>query len=336
MIYLDNAATTYPKYSRRDYVEYWFNSNMFYSTDEQTKVQESEDRVKRCLGVKGGHVLWFRCATEAAQWLIRQMGVDETICFDVEHDSVYDECNHHGLLPRSAVAIQHVNQMTGAIFSFDDIKPNEPNDFFFSDFTAAIGHVKVPTNLEEVCDAVWFSGHKFHTEKGIGAMWVSDGLFDYLGGTNSPRNQYGFVHGTLDVAGCLMLADAMEHACENIDNKEAEWKMLSDIILRDLQLNDIDCKYIADDQNRTHAINALCINGVEADALANYLALKEIYVSVGHSACADNTDYRVLEAFGCSKKEASEVIRVSFDEDTTIHDVKGLIEAIIDFKRRFI
>lgn len=57
MIYLDNAATTYPKYSRRDYVEYWFNSNMFYSTDEQTKVQEAEDRVKRCLGVKGGHVV---------------------------------------------------------------------------------------------------------------------------------------------------------------------------------------------------------------------------------------------------------------------------------------
>lgn len=351
MTFLDSASTTKPKFFRKDYSTYWFNSNMFYSTDEQTKVQEAEDRVKRCLGVKGGHVLWFRCATEAAQWLIGQLKYweefDTTFCYDIEHDSIWDLCLHLSDLcdedeMGTGVTIHHftrqyINQMTGVIFEMGEKdKGKNKHFFFFSDFTAAIGHVKVPTNLEEVCDAVWFSGHKFHTEKGIGAMWVSDELFDYLGGTDSPRNQYGFVHGTLDVAGCLMLADAMEHACENIDNKEAEWKMLSDIILRDLQLNDIDCRYIADDQNRTHAINALCINGVEADALANYLALKEIYVSVGHSACADNTDYRVLEVFGCSKKEASEVIRVSFDEDTTIHDVKGLIETIIEFKRRFI
>lgn len=57
MTFLDSASTTKPKFFRKDYSTYWFNSNMFYSTDEQTKVQEAEDRVKRCLGVKGGHVV---------------------------------------------------------------------------------------------------------------------------------------------------------------------------------------------------------------------------------------------------------------------------------------
>lgn len=230
------------------------------------------------------------------------------------------------------------NNMTGTIFDIKTIGElcHRYNAYYICDATASIGHIKLLPNLEEVCDCIFASAHKFHGEKGEGFMWLSDKMCKHLNLSNSSKDNHGLRWGTLDVAGCLMLADAMEHACENIDNKEAEWKMLSDIILRDLQLNDIDCRYIADDQNRTHAINALCINGVEADALANYLALKEIYVSVGHSACADNTDYRVLEAFGCSKKEASEVIRVSFDEDTTIHDVKGLIEAIIDFKRRFI
>ena len=334
MVFLDSASTTKPKFFRKDYSIYWFNSNMAYGYVEQTKVQEAEDRVKKCLEVKGGHVLWFRCASEAAQWLINSMGTGETVCYNVEHDSVYDICAHDVTYTPTGVAYQYVNQMTG------HITPNEALDntagFFFSDFTAAIGHVKLPTNLEEVCDAAFFSGHKFHAEKGIGAMWVSDELFDYLGGTDSPRNQYGLVHGTLDVAGCLMLADAMEHACENIDSKEAEWKMLSDIILRDLRYNGIECKYIADDSPRTHAINALYLEGIEADALFNCLGVKGIYVGVGHSACADNTDYRVLEAFGCTKEDASQVIRVSFDEDTTIHDVKGLVEAIIEFKRRFI
>lgn len=334
MIYLDNAATTKPKFFRKDYSDYWFNSNMPYAYDEQTKVQEAEDKVKKCLGVKSGHVLWFRCASEAAQWLISQMGAGETVCYDMEHDSVYDLCVHNGKFFPTAEAFQYVNQMTG------HITPNEVlgniGGFFFSDFTAAIGHVKLPINLEEMCDACWFSGHKFHTEKGIGAMWISDKLFDYLGGTDSLRNQYSLVHGTLDVAGCLMLADAMEEACMGVENNEGEWKMLSDIIIRDLNNANINCAYIADNTPRTHAINALWLNGIEADALATYLQTKNIYVGVGHSACADNTDYRVLEAFGCTKEDASQVIRVSFSEDTTIHDVKRLIEGIIDFKRRFV
>lgn len=334
MIFLDNASTTKPKFFRKDYSDYWFNSNMSYAYDEQSKVQEAEDKVKKCLGVKGGHVLWFRCATEAAQWLIGQMGSEETVCYDVEHDSVYNICAHNVDYTPMAIAYQYVNQMTG------HITPNEvfgnTTGFFFSDLTAAIGHVKLPINLEEVCDAVFFSSHKFHTEKGIGAMWISDRLFKYLGGTDSLRNQYGLVHGTLDVAGCLMLADAMEESCICVENNEAEWKMLSDIILRDLRNNNIECKYIADSTPRIHAINALWLNGFEADALATYLQTKNIYVGLGHSACADNTDYRVLEAFGCTKEEASQVIRVSFDEDTTIHDIKRLIEVIIEFKRRYV
>lgn len=57
MIYLDNAATTEPKFFRKDYLNYWFNSNMPYAYNEQSKVQEAEDKVKKCLGVKGGHVV---------------------------------------------------------------------------------------------------------------------------------------------------------------------------------------------------------------------------------------------------------------------------------------
>mgnify|MGYP003308038009 CR=1 FL=1 len=50
-------------------------------------------------------------------------------------------------------------------------------------------------------------------------MWISDKLCEYLGATKDYRNQHNLVHGTVDVAGALMLADAMEWVDGNIGSK---------------------------------------------------------------------------------------------------------------------
>lgn len=329
MIFLDSASTTRPKFFRKDYEDYWFNSNMPYAFEEQAKLSEAREKIKKCLGVKNGIVLFFRNATDAVQWLSSTIGIG--ICSKHEHDSVYNVIDFES--ENYSFACQYVNQITGVISSIEDFVCDA---LFMSDFTAAIGHVALPPNLENICDAVWFSGHKFHTEKGIGCMWLGKRICEILQPSTSPRNQYNLVHGTEDVAGAMMLADAMEHACSDIDKKEAEWRMLSKILLRDLREAGLEARYIYDSAERTHAINALYIKDVNADALATYLASKHIYVGVGHSACADNNDYRVLEYYGLNKEEASKVIRVSFDECTTIKDIKGLVENIILFYSTFV
>lgn len=327
MSYLDNAATTRPKF-RRSYYYCWLNSNMPYAITEQKHLDMARDIIKNCLHVKSGKVLFFRCATEAIEWLCNRIG--EVYCSKKEHDSVYKH-----MIPNSNVwAEQFVNQMTGETIKYFPLHLHN-NDIIISDFTATIGHVEIPSNIEELFDAVWFSGHKFHTEKGIGAMWISDRLATILSASEDPHNQYGLVHGTVDVEGACMIADAMREACKNIETKEMQWHMLSDIILKDLKEAGIECNYVADDKLRTHAINALYLKNINADALAVWLHTHSVYVGVGHSACADNNDYRVLNYYGLSDDEASSVIRVSFDEDTTIHDIKELTEYIIEFNKMF-
>lgn len=328
MIYLDNAATTKPLF-RRTYYSSWLNSNASYAVTEKNKLDEARETIKECLHVKGGKVLFFRCATEAIDWLCNRIG--GVYCSKREHDSVYKH-----MIPNSNVwAEQFVNQMTGETIKYFPLHLHN-NDIIISDFTAAIGHVEIPNNIEELFDAVWFSGHKFHTEKGIGAMWINDMLATILGASEDPHNQYGFIHGTVDVEGACMIADAMHEACENIETKEMVWSMFSNIILKDLRGAGIECNYVADDRLRTHAINALYLKNINADALATWLHTHGVYVGVGHSACADNNDYRVLNYYGLSDKEAASVIRVSFYKDTTIHDIKTLTEYIIDFYKEFI
>ena len=76
--------------------------------------------------------------------------------------------------------------------------------------------------------------------------------------------------------------------------------------------------------------------GCNADALVQYLSLKSIYVSLAHSACSADADYRVTEAFGISKETAEQCIRVSFSEDSTFNDIDALVNGIKEFKEKFV
>ena len=58
MIFLDNSSTTEPKFFRSDYKDFWMNSNTPYTkVKEQVALEEAREKIKSCLGVKGGYVI---------------------------------------------------------------------------------------------------------------------------------------------------------------------------------------------------------------------------------------------------------------------------------------
>lgn len=327
MIYLDNAATTQPKFFRQERSDDWFNSNTAYAHREQASLKLAREQIKKCLNVKGGYVLFFRCATEAIEWLAQRKcwKVVETPNFS--HDSVVSVRNFNPKYSHALYCEQFINPITG-----DDMRQFlEPSDkvFIGCDYTAAIGHAVLPEN--PTYDFIFFSGHKFYTEKGIGAMWISDRLGKYLGANKDPKNQYNLVHGTVDVQGARMLANAMEFV---------QHYLYFDHMLRELctqfDINNIGFNIIAlNKTSKSSAINAIYLPNINADALQTYLASKDIYIGVAHSACAGTEDYRVLEAMGFNKEIASQTIRVSFSVDTTVNEIRQLAEEIKNFKEMF-
>ena len=351
MIYLENAATTEPKFFRSDYKDFWRNSNTPYTkTKEQVELEEAREKIKSCLNVKGGYVLFFRCATEAIQWLASKIYLREVWCSPYEHESVYSTSSilneesepYYNIKCKfvdcSLYCHQLVNQITGDVWDIKRAKEkyvSKPNQFFGSDLTAAIGHVVLPNDLEEYCDALWFSGHKFYTEKNVGAMWISDRLGEYLNANKDPKNQYDLVHGTVDVAGACMIADAMKWA-NNCDYANSYYDTLLSLLHNLLSEADIEAyNFCLNEKTRTHAINAIYLPNINADALQTYLASKDIYIGVAHSACAGTNDYRVLETMGYDKETASQTIRVSFGVDSTCEDVKKLADEIKNFHELF-
>ena len=348
MIYLDNAATTKPKFFRSNHKDFWMNSNTPYTrTEEQIELENAKEKIKSCLGVKGGYVLFFRCATEAVEWLVNKFCMDEVWCSPYEHDSVYNVSevlnnkSKYNIQEYSLYCHQFVNQITGDIWDIKQAKEEfvtKPNQFFGVDLTAAIGHTILPNNLEEYCDAMWFSGHKFYTEKGIGVMWIGDRFGEYLGVTKNPKNQHNLVHGTVDVSGVRMVADALDWCIWCAKDKQLlnpkRWYELYSFLNNKLLEQNIDSALVYSNIfDKSYAINSIYLRGINADALQAYLASKDVFIGVAHSACAGTEDYRVLEAMGFNKKIANQTIRVSFGADSSYDDIKGLVNEINNFRR---
>lgn len=351
-VYLDWAATAPVRYFAKDYyIPGNPNSPHAAGLQANQALNEARHRIMNCLGVKSGKMLFCRCATEAVEWLHKVIDKERLFsqmsCSKYEHDSVYDlriaKNNWGDVAKRYTTPLiylhQYINQLTGTVFPIESIgkQVQSTGAFFGSDFTAAIGHYPLPNNLDSFCDAVWFSGHKFSCEPGIGAIWLSDRLFNYLGGDEDSRNNYNLLHGTPNVSAAVAMSYAMEHAVATAENNNKQYlKLISHLFDKLINEHNVTAALAGQDQPKTHAINAVYLPNINADALTQYLSTKSIYISPGHSACADNDDYRVLEVFGLTKQEASQTVRVSFGEDTTQEDIDALVNGIVEFKNLFI
>ena len=347
MVFLDYASTCpIVKFSSQQYSGFHCNPNAAYAYTERKTLMDCEERIKAAIGVKSGHVLYFRCATEAIKWLY-----DEVLIRDkwslwrhspYEHDACQYSMDNEPDEVVDAVDFyihQWVNHITGEIFNLKEIKAQLPETCkLIVDATAGFGKAKLPSDIGNIADALFMSGHKIGCPE-LSFMWLSDTLCEWLGAAKDIRNQWGLHHGSLSVASVMALTDAVEWACENgdrVDGHSVRLYVQMNKLLDEACIEHHDViEEMIERQSFATSINAIRLNGINADALQQFLASRGIYVGVGGSACSAAHDYRVLRAYGLTDDEASEVIRVSFGEETTLSDIEALVQGIKEYRRQF-
>ncbi len=346
MVYLDNAATTVCKFPASAYDDVWGNANTPYKFGLNAKraADECRKKVKECLGVKDGKVIFCGNASEAAKILCDRFYTHSlnncmTVCGPYEHDSVYNFVDLHGYQfvhhnDCTAIFQQWVNPVTGTIFDIHSIRQAIGNDCFLCmDATAGIGKRVLAQSIVSSVDAIWFSGHKFNGPKTGGILWVSDRLSKALYLSDDSRNEYGLKHGTLDVPSFIATTYALDEAVtQEIDNI-AHYAELNNYLS-----NRAGNKIVISNPYTQGQIDATVLIdiGCNADVLVQYLSSKGIYVGLAHSACSADADYRVTQAFGISKETAERCIRISFSEDSTFEDIDALVDGIKEFKEKFV
>lgn len=336
VIYLDNAATTVNKYPVT--TEY-FNPNSTHKLGQDASIvlDKCRAKIKQCLGLnyRDGKLMFCRSASEAVWRLCER--ANQTggylLCSHQEHDSIYQAVEAHDASWSDYYVDFHqlTNQLTGKENSLDMMSKGE-DWYIASDFTAAIGKTYLP-RLDDI-DALWFSAHKFHGPKGIGALWVSNRFAKRLGLTNNPTNEYGMFHGTQAVELAESMAEALQDAVSDVMSNRLNATNCDEMLQKYLNINQVRYQ-VFNSKFQTPCIRMYTFPGLDADTLVSYLSSKEIYISPAHSACAEEGDYSTAMSFGLTEEQARQSVRISYDIDTNPYDMKLVADTIKEFSDKF-
>lgn len=354
MVYLDYAATTPMKFAPVEKSELK-NSHSPHAVgiNSYKAIEQAREDIKRAVGFKSGIVLFGGNATSLIASVMSKIKNKNGFiyCNPYEHEAIYDwadmremyltyENNLIEIDENDIVCRMLMNNITGTVFNLNELAKLKSSDsYLFVDCTAAIGHMEFPKNFESICDAWVCSAHKFYGPQNSGILWLSDRFASQF----NIKSEKDLSIGTLPVFNILATRDAFVkyQNPKYIQESQERYKNYWLILFKLLDSYSIKHKRISQPKYSVkwadnYAINAICFENINADALAAYLSSKEIYIGVGYSACAEDSDYRVLRAFGLTEQEAQNTIRVSFGEDTTENDIVELANEIYNYKQKFL
>lgn len=240
------------------------------------------------------------------------------------------------------VSIMYANNELGIVQPVDVIgnmlKRYDPNIIFHTDAVQAIGKRKISLKDSNI-DILSASGHKFGAPKGIGFIYIKNGVelkYQNLGG----GQEFGKRSGTENVANIVGISKALEvhnKMLSNLDEvtqlQEKESYLLS--LLSQIQDAKLNASYTCD---KITGILNIRFKDVSAQSLLLYLDDKNICISAG-SACHSDSDTpsHVLKAIGLTDEEALSSVRISFDNTITNTEIEYLAECIkngVDYIRQ--
>ena len=203
------------------------------------------------------------------------------------------------------------------------------NIVFHTDAVQAIGNIKIDVNKLNI-DMLSLSGHKFYAPKGVGALYVKEGikLKKMLDGGEQEQNLRA---GTENVAEIVGLGKAIELIYDEFDLYNQKIKKFRDYYIEEISKNIKNIKINGDIEERLAGNANISFPDISGPELLFELDKLGICASAG-SACSTSNPMpsHVLTAIGLDKNYANSTLRISFGKDNTIEDVDFLIKSIID------
>lgn len=204
-----------------------------------------------------------------------------------------------------------------------------PGSFFHTDAVQGFAKYKVHPNRMGI-DLLSISGHKFHGPKGIGALYIRNGVRvipQMIGG----GQQNDLRSGTHPVPGIAGLGQAVLEAYTDFDEKIRHLYECKSYLTE--KLSEIEGVRILGpkiNDGAPHIVSA-AFPPVRSEVLLHSLETKGIYVSSG-SACSTNKPglSNTVMAIGTDKSTADSVIRFSLTEDNTIDEIEYCIQVLKD------
>ncbi len=227
-----------------------------------------------------------------------------------------------------AVTIMFANNEIGTIQPVKEIGEicHQNGVIFHTDAVQAIGHI--PVDVKEMnIDMLSMSGHKFHSPKGVGALYCKKSipLFNYIYGGAQEKNRRA---GTENLPGIVGMAVGLEDAINEMPEVSKREKTLRDKLFEELSKIP-HSKINGDKINRLPNNFNMCFEGIEGESLLLLLNEEGICASSGSACTSGSLDpSHVLLALGLAHEVAHGSLRLTLSKYTTEEEIDKTIDAV--------
>jgi cysteine desulfurase NifS/selenium donor protein len=366
-IYLDyNATTPIDKEvadAMRPYLEDYFgnpSSSHTYGVKTKLAVEKGREQVAQLLNCDASEIVFTSGGTESNNYAIKgiafanQKRGNHIITTSVEHPAVFEVCKYlegfgfditylpvdeYGIIRledlQSAIrpttlliSVMHANNEVGSIQPIAEIAEliKGKGIYLHSDGAQSLGKIQADVRTLGV-DLMSVAGHKLYAPKGIGALYIRNGvhLEKLIHGADHEQNLRAGTENVLEIVG---LGKACEIARKNLEQNAQHYQETRDYLHRLLVEALPNIKLNGHPEKRLPNTLSLSFPRVEANTLID--RLEGVAASAGAACHSESIDVSaVLEAMLVPLDFAMGTIRFSTGRSSTMSDMKKAAEEII-------
>ncbi|BCK43495.1 aminotransferase V [Streptococcus suis] len=339
----------------------WGNPSSLHSLGSQaTRILEaSRKQIAELLGQDSKEIFFTSGGTEGDNWVIKGVAFEKAhlgkhiIVSAIEHPAVKESAlwlktqgfevdlapvNARGFVDVSAleslirpdttlVSIMAVNNEIGAIQPIQEISQllaDKPTISFHVDAVQAIGKVPTERYLTDRVDFASFSGHKFHSVRGVGFVYVKAGkkITPLLtgGGQESDKRST-----TENVAGIAAMAKALRLTLDKVADSQKRLAAMKQILVDELGKY-ADVTVFSGLEDFVPSIVTFGIKNIRGEVIVHAFEDHQIYISTT-SACSSKAGKPAgtLIAMGVPQKLAQTAVRISLDDDNDMGQIEQFL-----------
>ena len=341
----------------------WGNPSSLHNLGTQaTRILEASRRqIAELLGKESKEIFFTSGGTEGDNWVIKGVAFEKAhlgkhiIVSAIEHPAVKESAlwlktqgfevdlapvNTQGFVDVSAletlirpdttlVSVMAVNNEIGAIQPIQEISQllaDKPTISFHVDAVQAIGKVSTEQYLTDRVDFASFSGHKFHSVRGVGFVYIKAGkkIAPLLtgGGQESDKRST-----TENVAGIAATAKALRLTLDKDKATDSQKQLaaMKQILVDELSKYQ-DVTIFSGMENFVPSILTFGIKNIRGEVIVHAFEDHQIYISTT-SACSSKAGKPAgtLIAMGVPQKLAQTAVRVSLDGDNDMGQIEQFL-----------
>lgn len=368
LIYLDHGATTkvdervLSKMLPYFCINYGNPSSAYFLGRRNKKyIEEARNVVANNVGANAKEIYFSSCGSESDNLALKGIAYankirgKHIITSKIEHPAILNSCktlekqgfdityinvdsNGFVRLDELRNAIRNDTILISVMFANNEIGTIEPieqiariakanNVYFHTDAVQAIGNIKIDVNKLGI-DLLSMSAHKFYGPKGVGALYVREGVnFDRI--QDGGHQEKGKRSGTENVAGIIGLAEAIKYSYNEFEYNNKKILTLRNYFVNKLKENFTNIKINGNLEKRLPGNINVSFPNIDASELLLKLDEFGICASAG-SACStgSSTPSHVLTSIGLSKEMVSGTLRFTLGKENTKQEIDFVLQIL--------